>query len=181
MITAVRALRVYLLVFVAAGPFFGLAVTAMDVVVFGDELSEALRDGLFSGLFFGLTMAAVLGTMQLVGTRGIPAGTSLSPRQELRTPVVNDPWLPDRIVQALSTLPAAGTADVPAGRYTGTTRWGWNSYGEEVVVQLTGDPARPIAVISSRPRVRMTLLDYGKGRRNVEHVARALTGAHPRA
>jgi len=41
-------------------------------------------------------------------------------------------------------------------------------------VQLGGDPAAPAAVVSSRPVVATTLVDYGKGRSNVAAVAEAL-------
>jgi len=83
----------------------------------------------------------------------------------------------DRVVAALRALPAeVTTADVPAGRYVARIRRSWKSWGEEVVLQLSGDPARPVATVSSRPTVRTTLVDHGRGRADVERVARALTG-----
>ncbi len=46
-------------------------------------------------------------------------------------------------------------------------------------MQLTGDPAGPLAQVSSEPVVSTTLIDYGKGRRNVHRVVAALTEAPP--
>jgi hypothetical protein len=65
-------------------------------------------------------------------------------------------------------------ADVAAGRYAADTGWSWSSSGEHVTVELTGDPASPQARVSSRPRSRVQLLDYGRGRRNVNRVIDAL-------
>jgi hypothetical protein len=67
-------------------------------------------------------------------------------------------------------------SDAAAGRYTARTRLSWRSFGENVTVELNGDATAPVAHISSRPVIRTTLIDYGKGRRNVQQVAAALRG-----
>jgi hypothetical protein len=41
-------------------------------------------------------------------------------------------------------------------------------------VQLTGDPAEPVAVASSRPVIGTTVADHGKGRSNVAALIEAL-------
>jgi hypothetical protein len=61
-----------------------------------------------------------------------------------------------------------------SGRYEATTRVSWKTWGERVTVQLSGDPVAPEACVTSRPRISTTLIDYGKGRSNVETVVRAL-------
>jgi hypothetical protein len=65
-------------------------------------------------------------------------------------------------------------ADPSTGRYTARTRRSWRSWGEDVTVELTGAQTAPVARITSRPVIRTTLIDYGKGRRNVKQVAAAL-------
>ena len=176
MITAVRALRTYVVAFLETGLWFGLAMAVVGVVVDGDDVSEALRYGLRAGLFFGLAMAAVLGTVEVVAHRHTPRGAPWGPRQEVKVPVVDDGRLLDRAVAALRALPAeVTTVDVPAGRVVARRGMSGMSWGEEVTVALS-DPAAPVATISSRPRLRLTAFDAGRGRRNVDQVARALTG-----
>ena len=82
-----------------------------------------------------------------------------------------------RIVAALQELPAdVREADDAAGRYRARTQWSWKSWGEEVSVQLSGSGDAVAAVVASRPVVRTTVVDYGKGRSNVAAVADALRG-----
>ena len=173
-----RAIKTYGLVFLGTGVPFGVLMGALFTLLFELSPVEGLLTGLAIGAVFGAAMAAVLGTAQVVGDRGAPRGTSLSPRQTREVPVADGPELADRIVAALRSLPAEVTAvDVPAGRYVARRGVSWKSWGEDVVVQLTGDPAHPVATVSSRPRLGTTLIDYGRGRRNVEHVVGALPTA----
>jgi hypothetical protein len=177
-----RALKLYGTIFVATaipfGLFMGLPLAALFAVAgIGAGAGEGMLTGLGGGLVFGLLMALVLGTVQLFGVRGVPRGRSLSPRQERLVPVPGGPGLPDRVVSALRSLPADVTAaDAATGRFVARRRVSWKSWGEEVVVQLTGDPAHPTATVASRPVLGTTLVDYGRGHRNVEHVVRALGG-----
>jgi hypothetical protein len=68
----------------------------------------------------------------------------------------------------LGTMRLVSSRGVPRGA-------SWKSWGEAVAVQPIGDPAQPVATVSSRPKVRTTLIDHGRGRRNVDHVVRALS------
>ena len=180
-----RALKVYGSVFLASAlpvaVLLGLGLGGLfEGFAIGGGFGEALGTGAVGGLVFGILMSAVLGTMQLLGSRGTPRGGSLSPRQERSVPVRGGPDLPDRIVGALRSLPAEVTgADPRSGRFTARRGTSWKSWGEDVVVQLSGDPDRPSATVSSRPRVPTTLIDYGRGRRNVEHVVGRLTSQSP--
>ncbi|WP_369131977.1 hypothetical protein [Modestobacter sp. I12A-02662] len=177
-----RALKLYgTLLAVTAVPFglfLGLPLAGLFALAgIGAGAVEGLLTGLGGGVVFGVLMALVLGTAQLFGVRGVPRGRSLSPRQERRVPVPGGPGLPDRVVSALRSLPADVTAaDVATGRFVARRRASWKSWGEEVVVQLTGDPAHPTATVSSRPVLGTTLVDAGRGHRNVEHVVPALGG-----
>ena len=175
-----RVIKVYGGLFLATGVPFGLFMGMVlgalyGVADLGEGFPEGLVVGAAAGVVFGLLMALTLGTMQLLGFRDAPKGLSLSPRQTREIPVANGPDLADRVVAALRSLPAeVTTVDVPAGRYVARRGVSWKSWGEDVVVQLSGDPAHPVATVSSRPRLATTLIDYGRGRRNVEHVVAAL-------
>jgi hypothetical protein len=182
MIAAMRVIRVYGQVFLAvavtAGVLLGLLLGTLFALFDIGSYSSGFAGGMLAGLVGGVLMSLVLGTLQLLGFRGAPKGQSLSPRQTREVLVVDSPDLADRIVAALRSLPAEVTAvDVPTGRYAARRGRSWKSWGEDVVVQLSGDPAHPLATVSSTPRVATTLIDYGRGRGNVEHVAGALPSA----
>ena len=168
-----RALRTFLLIFVATGVPFG-AITGLATGLVLASVTAGLATGAGAGLFFGGVMAVALGSLDAVTDRA-PQGARRGPRQDRTVAVRSGPDLPDRILAALRGLPAEiREADVAAGRYRARTTTTWKSFGEEVSVQLTGDPAAPEAFVSSRPVVATTLVDYGKGRANVAAVARAL-------
>jgi hypothetical protein len=175
-----RGIKVYGQLFLVIGVAGGLLAGALlgawfDLVDVG-SYGEGFTIGLVGGLVSGVLISATLGTLQVLGFRDAPKGMSHSPRQSREVPVANGPDLADRIVTALRSLPAEVTAvDVPAGRYVARRRANWKSWGEDVVVRLSGDPANPMATVSSRPRVSITLMDYGRGLGNVEHVVGALS------
>ena len=168
-----RALRSYGLVFLVFALPFGLVIG----LVLGafDSTSTGLWGGLAVGGLGGAVMALLIGTADVLGDREARPGEPHGPRQSASVPVPNGPELPQRITTALLDLGGRLThADVAAGRYTVRTRMTWRSFGERVTVQLTGDPAAPLAQVSSEPVVPTTLIDYGKGRRNVHRVVAAL-------
>ncbi len=159
-----RGLRVYLVILVCAGVPFG--------VVFG-LLSASSSIGLASGALFGFFMSAILGTVAVVGHRG--RGGTFSPRQELTVRLEADV---DRVRElalgALQELPAHGVRVDGPSRVESRTRMSWRSWGEELTVELHPVGSATDVVIRSRPNVSMTVVDYGKGRENVEAIAQRL-------
>ena len=169
-----RALRTYSLLFLVFGVPFGL-VTGLCTGWWLDSAAVGLYAGLAGGGISGGLSTLALVIMDQVGDREARPGEPHGPRQAATIPVRAGLDLPDRIKVALLSLPSEiRHVDVAAGRYTARTKWSWRSFGEEVTVQLTGEPGAPIAQVSSRPIVRTTLIDYGKGRRNVHRVVAAL-------
>ncbi len=174
-----RTLRTYALIFVATGVPFGL-VTGFLAGLIAGSTGAGIAIGAGAGLVFGGIMAGVLGSIDAVADRA-PQTARRGPRQDMTVAVRPGPDLPDRIVASLQSLPAEiREADVWAGRYRARTRLTWKSFGEDVGVQLSGDPSAPWALVTSRPVVPTTLVDYGKGRKNVAAVAGALAASpHP--
>ena len=168
-----RSLRTLAVIFTAMGLPFGL-LTGLAVGLFERSAGAGVAVGVGAGICFGGIVALAVGGIDALADRA-PPGTRRGPRQDVTVPVSAGTNLAGRIVSALQSLPAEiHEADVIAGRYRARTRWSWKSFGEEVSVQLTGDPSAPQAFVSSRPVVPTTLVDYGKGRSNVATVAAAL-------
>ncbi len=119
--------------------------------------------------------AAIMGTLDLLGERRAGTGQTLGPRQSATVVMNGGTDLPQRVKVALLSLPAEiREADDVAGRYTAETGWSWASAGEYVTVELTGDSPHAQARVASRPRTWGQLLDFGRGRRNVNRVIEAL-------
>jgi hypothetical protein len=170
----VRALRSYGLAFLGFGIPMGLIVGLTTGIWLG-SLSAGLLAGLAGVAIMGGAFALVIGTLDVVANRDASSRGPFGPRQEATVTMRPEADLPDRIQAALRQLNAEiRETDVAAGLFKARTRWTWRSFGEDVIVQITGDPDAPVAHITSRPVVRTTLVDYGKGRRNVEHLAAAL-------
>ena len=169
-----RALRPYVLLLltfaIPGGLLIGLCVGwALD------SASDGLYAGLAGGGIVGGLSTLALIILDQVGDREARSGEPHGPRQTATVPVRSGPDLHDRITLALLALPAEiRDVDVAAGRYTARTKWTWRSFGEEVTVQLTGDSDTSVAHVCSWLIVPTTLIDYGKGRRNVHRVVAAL-------
>jgi hypothetical protein len=125
-------------------------------------------------------MTVVLGGLDAAGQRRVGDGASRSgsPRQRLvLLSQASSAALASRLREAVFTLHAQVESDAlphgPLRARTGTT---WASWGENVTVELHPalDGRSTEVVLQSRPVMRATLVDYGKGRSNVNHLARAL-------
>lgn len=166
-----RAARSYGLPFAGFGIPTGF-LAGLAAGVWAGSVTTGLLVGLAGCALMGGFFALFIGTIDLVADRGSgPAG----PRQDISVAVAAGRDLPDRIRSSLRQLDAEiRDEDIAGGHYVARTRWSWRSFGEDVAVTVTGDPSAPVARITSRPVVRTTLIDYGKGRGNVQRVADAL-------
>jgi len=138
----------------------------------------ALLGGLVAGLLFGIGMAAYQRhrerRLQQLGVDF----TDMRPVQERTFPLS---------VDANAAMEKAKTAllfvrkirpqsiEINGSRITASTGITWQSFGETISLDClpmaTGSSVR----ITSRPKVVTTMFDGGKGRENVELIAKALT------
>jgi hypothetical protein len=170
----VRALRSYGLTFLGFGVPMGF-IFGLVVGIWLGSASAGLLAGLAGCGIMGGVFALVIGTLDVAVDRDADPRGPHGPRQEATVSLRPGADLPDRIQAALRELNAeVREKDTAAGLYSARTRWSWRSFGEDVTVQVTGAPHAPVAHITSRPVIRTTLVDYGKGRRNVQQVAAAL-------
>lgn len=167
----------YFAVFLGATvPFGGV----MGVPLAGFAGWTGVAVGLLLGAAFGVLMTVVLGGLDVVGQRRVGDGASRSgsPRQRLVLLSQASPAaLASRLREAVFTLHAQVESDaLPHGPLRARTGTSWASWGETVTVELhpAPDGRTTEVVLQSRPVMRATLVDYGKGRSNVNHLARAL-------
>lgn len=154
-------MTLYLKLFAATGIPFGII---MGVI-------HNPFTGLWAGGMFGAIMALVLGSLQHMtgGDRGTP-----KVRQE--SVLLFDAeknLLFSRCLDALGSLHKCKVTEEDGQAFrimaeTGTT---WKSFGETITIVVREDgPVKAQAIIKSEPKVKTTLVDYGKNRENVDKI-----------
>jgi hypothetical protein len=154
---------------------FAVFVGAVNTLDYGWDYGW--RTGLFEGLFFGAFCALILSSLHRRQCLKI-AGEELTPEQTLNLEILADSKesVFERLLEALRRFGATvRKSDPQLLTVTARVRSSWRSFGEVLSCRVVplGDSKFEIE-ISSRPRFRTTLIDYGKGRLNVEGVAHFL-------
>lgn len=136
--------------------------------------------GISEGLVFGGVMALTLGGLLHLWMRR--AGYDAVPAVEQSVDVVVkvDVMTATRAATAAlgllkpRSVVVSGTGDV---RITASTRMTWKSFGEriEICVLPLGE-GRSTLHLSTRPLVRSTIVDYGKGLNNLDRLTASLSG-----
>lgn len=168
-------LRMYLRTCLWTGGVVAIVSMVAYSVEFGT--SVGLRHGLVIGLLFGLFMSVVPGSLHIVLARREGQHDPNQVNHELCIVVpFHFEVVQARCESALSTLRTrVRVCSRDADRITAKTGCSWRSFGERIemrVVRQGGE--RTEVCVSSRPRLRTTLMDYGKNYSNVQHIVTAL-------
>ena len=138
-----------------------------------------VRTGILQGLFFGSLMALLLSTIQRRETQRI-AGQDLSPWQEMTIEMLagSSDVVFNKVLKAVKDFGATvKTSNEDLGLIVARVRGSWKSFGEVLTVKIVDTGEAKFEVhIASQPRFRTTVLDYGKGRENIENLANRLVG-----
>jgi hypothetical protein len=172
---------IYLKVFLASGPPFGLLFGLVALLAGGPR--TGLIVGLLTGLAFGVPMALIIGSLHIarIGASGpgeVSGGTRASTVVEL-------PMQMDRALhQAAGVLQSLGgfqieQVDVTAGVLTARSGMTATSWGEQVTIEARPGPAGTALRIQSRPSMKLTLIDYGRNADNVRRIAEGLATPYP--
>jgi hypothetical protein len=165
-----RATRHYVLVFLLTGAPFALF----------SRFFASTSGALVRGAFFGVFMALTVGTVNLQSGGGSGnALRRLGPRQHAELVVSADlPFVGEGVHDALVTLPAKVTSNSSA-TLEAKTGFTWRSYGEVIRVDLEPGQHGTRVRVATRPRMPLTVVDYGRGRQQVDAVVAALSRAFP--
>lgn len=164
-----RWVLLFLRIGLPSGAVFGL-ITGLI------ERSAAL--GLVQGAIFGLLMGLVLTATTAARTRG--RAPDLTTRSRMDVHLAQPPT--EALDDIVAILARFGARNIVRGadRVTARTGVGWFSSGERVEITVRPDLDATIASITSRPRLRTTIADYGRNRENVERLV-VLLGGFPTA
>lgn len=158
-----------------AGVPFGVLAGAFAWFAYG--LRAGLVTAVVGGFSFGLLMSAVLGSLHAAALRrvgGQPGdGPAVTRAMDVATPF-DAVFL--KCVHALQAEQARiQLQDIASGRIEASTPMSWRSWGENICVELSRVRADCTRVkLTSTPRLKTTLVDYGKGVQNVERISRLL-------
>ena len=162
-----RYLSMFLFMTVGFAAVFAVVVGVLDG--FADVLAPAAVSGVvFSAIITGLTWWSDLRN----------GGGRVRAEREALVPMPAEEAF-ERCLRALTEL-NGGTiiaADADTGGIEARTGISWQSFGEVVEVEIEPGVEGTRLRVRSAPRLKTTLVDYGKNRQNVDRVMRAVGGA----
>ncbi len=159
-------MKLYLKLFLSIGIPFGIGMGC--IVGFRDGIYLGAVQGIIQGSVFGLIMALVLGTMHKIKTKN--SGDDIGPYQSKTITVSSSlEALFDKCLSSLEQIKAQViSANKGEGVILAKTGMSWMSFGEIIKMGLVIDGENNIKVtISSRPKLKTTLVDFGKGHQNI--------------
>ena len=169
-------MNLYIKLFLTTGVPFGLVIGLFSALSNG--VAVGLSSGLAQGFFFGITMSIVLGTMHKLKTKAQSRRTSgTGPNQNVEITLEGSK---ERCFQkCLSSLIELQVKiinkDSEGGVIEGQTNWTWKSFGEKIHLTVTENGKGKVKVmVSSIPKWKPTVVDYGKGIENVDSIIKSL-------
>lgn len=164
-------INLYLKIFLLAGVSYGLVMLAFN---WADGTPFHIWRFLFSTLFFGMAMSLLLVSLHTyrIKQRGIQEITEdhlrLFQSQIFKTSLTHTELLErlksDPIIAQMKATEIENGIQLSSGRSL-------YSWGEKITVLLKSEgPGEYEYEVTSRPKVKVTLLDYGKNLENVKRI-----------
>ncbi|MFC4376305.1 hypothetical protein ACFO5K_19595 [Nocardia halotolerans] len=161
-------------IFLRSGVVFGIVMALYLGLIFG-----SVRGGVIAGVIGGLLFGAIITGFSIVRARSdgtvhdLGADMHQQVSLEVGRPAGEAFAAAERV---LAEVPATITQrDPAAGVLTARTKVSWMSWGENLHVVVAERPEGSMVEVSSRPRLRITTVDYGRNLQNVRSIVRALT------
>jgi len=140
---------------------------------------EGIRKGITEGIIYGALMAGALGWFHKRRVRQLGEGEDVTPWQTLELDILG-PSLQAVFVRVLEAVKHFGanvkSSSAEKGEIHARVHSSWQSFGEYLDVTIKHvEDTRYSVTVTSRPRFRWTIIDYGKGRQNVRAIAHWLS------
>lgn len=172
-------MRFYFRLFRYSGVPFGFMMGVTEGFFHGFQ--RGLISGIVAGAIFGLGMALYLGILhkRSVERQGFEITEDTLSVHQNRILFLSQPYdeVFEDCIRALETIEKSEvkTADPSTGRIEATIGWGWKSWGEKITIEISGSESKLTGVvILSRPKMQITMTDYGKNLENVETISNFL-------
>jgi hypothetical protein len=173
--TGSRSILRYFKAFIQIGGVFAVLCVPFALAAFG---VQALLPSLVGSAAFGATLTVLLALADQVGRlSGTGISRSMSPQQKIE---IHSNASPEQIDHALKEVLARLSVKTDSiiqkkGLLLADTGFSLRSFGENIAITVRAVQGGHAVIVSSRPRVASTLIDYGKGRHNVNEIARAIS------
>ncbi len=168
-------MKMYVRLFLYTSISFGLLKGIRVGLATGVE--SGIKAGAISGLFFGIGMSLILGTIYRLRIKKMGIVGDLGPVQSTTVELISNlDFAYDKCIQALNQFGAKIKLQNQAkSEIKATTGITWKSWGEVLSLHLIHIGNQKVKIeISSFPKLRTTIVDYGKGRENVQKIANLL-------
>lgn len=167
----------YLEIWVKSGCCYGVAMSVFYMAQQRNIASGALSGLLAGVLFGGATAALTVVSDKWLRKKGIEQhSASVNQTKSLKI------FLPSSAVEpfvktALLSLPKVtfkGFEDNTFHAKTGST---WKSFGEDISISLYSEDSHTVVHVSSQPKIKTTIADYGKNFENVHAICSHIKSA----
>jgi len=172
-------MNIYLKLFLAMGIPFGIFMGIFDSLQYG--FFSGLIGGLFAGIFFGFFMSLTSGSLHSQSVKRMPYGNSEEAmgvhhvrNVELRLPY-DDVF--NICIESLNLIKKfkIQKEDRSQGKIVARISVSWQIWGDMISFDVCRiDNNRTQVIVSSKPVVRTTLVDYGRNLENVERITEFL-------
>ncbi|MCP9620808.1 hypothetical protein FOH10_25645 [Nocardia otitidiscaviarum] len=161
-------------IFLRSGLVFGIVMA-----LYLGLISGSVWAGVIAGLIGGLLFGAIITGLSMMRARRDGTGHELGAavRQQVSIDVQRPAGEAFAMAErVLAEVPATITRrDPAAGVLTARTKVSWMSWGENLQVVVAERLDGSTVAVSSRPRLPITTVDYGRNLQNVRSMVRALT------
>jgi hypothetical protein len=163
-------MQLYLKLFFALGIPFGLLIAIFDGI--NEGLAVGLRSGIISGLVFGFFMSLIFGTFQKLSTNAMKTiGDKVVEPKQTKKKSIHGTYeeIFNKCLVSLNKINAkVKPYDKTDGVIYASTPLSWKSWGEDIEVLIIKESDHRVMVsITSSPRLKTTMIDFGKGWTNV--------------
>ena len=169
--------KLYLKIFLFAGVSYGFITLALSLIA-GDKDEFNLWSLLITSFFFGIAMSLILVSVQKyrlkkngvqeISDKNFGVSQTAYIKSDLNKSELINKLKTDPVIRKMTMI------EIENGilLQTGMT---WKSWGEEIKIILKTDQESDFEYeISSSPKLKTTLIDYGKNLENIDQVKRAI-------
>ena len=144
------------------------------------EMSDAIFNGILSGLVFGTVVSFILISLHKSLSRKVVPGASIHDFDihQKRSIELDIPFEQafSLCIKSLKTINRCRviSQSLDNGEIKARAGLNWKTWGDDINFKLTHETGSTVVEISSSPSARSTLVDFGKNLDNVERIKRFL-------
>ncbi len=165
-------MKLYIKLFFITGIPFGIIMGMVSIISERLSIEAGIYLGVETGLFYGFFMSLILGTRHRsqIKKLGLNVNAHVSPIQTETLCIEEEYEI--AFEKALRSLMRMKANIISSEKYKGEivakTPMSWSGFGEDMTVHLSKEDESLTRVsVTSRPVLKATMIDYGKGRKNI--------------